>query len=129
MLKNVLKSVAPLAFAVFVSTAAVAQPPMPPLPRLEIRIAQQAPPRVQAEKAPRRPDRESVWIKGAWGWDDGRWGWAPGRWERPENRHSKWIAARNYREGNVWRHEPGHWSHQKLVEGDDYRRWKEEHHR
>ncbi len=31
------------------------------------------------------------------------------------------------REGEAWRYEPGHWNRQKLVEGDDYRQWREEH--
>jgi hypothetical protein len=36
------------------------------------------------------------------------------------------VRARYVREGRAWRYEPGHWSNQRVIEGEDYRRWKEE---
>jgi hypothetical protein len=128
MLKRILKLLAPVALLALISAPALAQPSPPGLPGLQIRIAQSAPPRVRHERMPTRPDRESVWTKGYWHWEGSRWDWVSGRWQRPEQRTHRWIAPRYQREGNAWRYEPPHWSHQQVVEGDDYRRWKEEHH-
>jgi len=126
MLKGILMSMAPVALLALVSVPAAAQPGPP---TLEIRIANTAPPHVRHEHTPSRPDHESVWIKGYWHWEGSRWDWTNGRWERPEQRGHHWIKARYTREGKVWRYEPPHWSHQQVTDGDDYRRWKEEHHR
>ena len=125
MLKRILKLLAPVALLALISAPALAQPAPP---SLQIRIAQSAPPRVRHERIPTRPDRDSVWIKGYWHWEGSRWDWVNGRWERPEQRSHRWVAPRYVREGKAWRYEPPHWSHQQVVEGDDYRRWKEEHH-
>lgn len=103
--------------------------PVPPLPGLEIRISNEAPPRIRRERTPVRPDREHVYIKGHWDWQGDQWVWVSGRWERPSSRSNRWIAARYVRDGRAWRYEPGHWSDQRVIEGDDYRRWKEENHR
>ena len=126
MFKRILQSLAPVALLALISSPALAQPA--PL-RLEIRIAQSAPPRARHERKPPRPNRDSIWIKGYWHWEGVRWDWIIGRWERPEQRSHRWVAPRYVHEGAIWRYEPPHWSHQQLVEGDDYRHWKEEHHR
>lgn len=104
------------------------QLPAPPgLPRLEVRIAQDAPPRLRHERRLVRPDRESVWVGGYWDRQENQWGWVPGRWDRPEVRNARWVKARYQREGRAYRFEPGHWSNQNVVEGDEYHRWKEQH--
>ena len=126
MFKRVLKSLAPVALLAFVSLPAAAQPGPP---NLEIRIARSAPPRVRYERRPVRPDRDSIWAKGYWHWEGSRWGWVSGRWDRASNPRSRWIAPRYQREGSVWRYEPPHWSNARVVEGDEYRRWREEHRR
>jgi hypothetical protein len=126
MFKKVLMSLAPVVLLAFVSVPAAAQP----APNLEIRIARSAPPRARFERTPARPDRQFVWAKGYWHWEGNRWDWVSGRWDRAaDNPRSRWIAPRYRREANVWRYEPPHWSHDRVVEGDEYRRWKEEHRR
>jgi hypothetical protein len=97
------------------------------LPGLHIRVAPDAPPRPRVEVRPMRPSRNHVWIGGYWDRQDDRWAWAPGRWEQPAERNHRWVKPRYQREGGAYRYEPGHWSHQKLDEGDDYRRFREEH--
>jgi hypothetical protein len=126
MFKKVLMSLAPAALLALVSAPATAQPAPP---NLEIRIAHSAPPRVRFERTPPRPDRHSVWARGYWHWEGSRWDWVSGRWNRPENPRHRWIAPRYRREGKVWRYEPPHWSHERVVEGDEYQRWRSEHHR
>jgi len=96
------------------------------LPSIHIRVAPDAPPPVRHEVRMRRPGRNHVWIAGYWDREDDRWVWAPGRWERPGHRGSSWVKARYHREGDAYRYEPGHWSHQRMEEGDDYRRWRKE---
>jgi hypothetical protein len=97
------------------------------LPGVEIRIGHTAPPPLRHEKKPHRPGSDYVWLGGGWDWQGSDWVWVPGRWERPAYHHATWVAPRTRREGEAWRVEPGHWSHQKLVEGDEYRRWRSEH--
>ena len=128
MLKRILKSATPLAFALLSAAPLAAQMPLPPLPGLDIRIARTAPPPMRQERMSPRPGRDHVWARGSWDWQGNDWAWSPGRWDRPERRGSRWVYARYAREGSGYRYEPSHWSHQHLVEGDDYRRWKADHH-
>ncbi len=126
MFRGILISMTLAVLAAFSAAPALAQPSPP---GFEIRIATTAPPPVRHEKMSARPDRESVWTKGYWHWEGSRWGWVNGRWQRPEQKSHRWVAPRYAREGTAWRYEPPHWSHQKVTEGDEYRRWKEEHRR
>lgn len=129
--KNFCKSIAAMTFVFLASQPAAAQPGVRvdvPLPGLEIRVGHKAPPRLRSEQRPARPGRDYLWLPGSWDWRGNDWDWAPGRWERPSERGQRWVKARYTREGSGWRHEPAHWSNQKLVEGDDYRRWKSEKH-
>lgn len=131
MLKNFLKSIATMSFVFLAAQPAAAQPGVRvdvPLPGLEIRVGHKAPPRLRSEQRPARPGRDYLWLPGSWDWRGNDWDWAPGRWERPSERGQRWVKARYIREGSAWRHEPAHWSNQKLTEGDDYRRWKTEKH-
>ncbi len=117
---------------VFVSALAVTGVPAAAethveLPGVEIHVGHHAPPAIRHEHRPPRPASDYVWIPGAWDWQGSDWVWLDGRWERPGYAHARWVAPRYRREGDIWRYEPGHWNHQKLVEGDDYRRWHEEH--
>ncbi len=127
LLKCVLPAV--LGAAMAVPLAAQPAPPRPPGPNLEIHIGRTRPPRLRREHRLPRPDRDSVWIAGFWDWRGDQWSWAPGRWDRPVDRHSRWIRPRYLREYGAYRYEPGHWSSQRVVEGDDYRRWRDEHRR
>jgi hypothetical protein len=81
---------------------------------------------MRSEHRPPRPGKDYSWAGGSWDWRGSAWAWAPGRWERPNEHGAKWVNARYVKDGNAWRHEPSHWSNQRLVEGDDYRRWKSE---
>ena len=99
------------------------------IPGFEIRIGRRAPPPLRHERRMRSPGRGYVWITGAWDWQNNDWAWVPGRWDRPADRGVRWIRPRYQREGSAWRYEPGHWSNQRLVEGEDYRRWRSEHNR
>ena len=94
---------------------------------VHIRVAPDAPPPMRHEVRMERPSRNHVWIAGYWDRQDDRWAWAPGRWEDPGRRGSRWIKPQYRREGGAYRYDPGHWSHQKVVEGDDYNRWRKEH--
>jgi hypothetical protein len=94
---------------------------------LHIHIANDAPPRAQREYRTVRTERDAVWIKGYWDRQDGRWAWVNGRWETPSDRRARWINARYRRESGAWRYDPAHWSHQQVVEGDDYQQWRSEH--
>ncbi len=95
---------------------------------LHIRIASDAPPRARVERRPARPNRSAVWIDGSWDRQDDRWEWLSGRWEQPSDRHARWMKAKYRRDNGAWRYEPAHWSNQQVVEGDDYRQWKADHH-
>jgi len=92
---------------------------------LDIHVSTVAPPRRHHEHIPPRPGADHVWINGMWHWQVNHWMWIAGRWERPHGRDVRWIDARYVREGRYWRYEPGHWSDQRMSEGDDYRRWRE----
>jgi hypothetical protein len=132
VLKNICRSIAAMTFVAATSLPATAQVEMRvdvPLPGLEIRVGHRAPPRLQREHRPPRPGRDSLWIRGFWHWQGNDWDWVPGRWERPSHRGARWVKPRYAREGSAWHYEPGHWSNQRLIEGDDYRRWKSEKHR
>ncbi|MEO8055081.1 MAG: hypothetical protein ABI768_08000 [Acidobacteriota bacterium] len=97
------------------------------LPGVEIRIGHSAPPPVRRERRNRRPGGDYVWLAGAWDWQGNDWTWVPGRWERRAYRNARWVAPRYRREGRAWRVEPGHWAGQRVVEGEEYRRWHSEH--
>jgi hypothetical protein len=127
MLKKIIGTFAALTLVILVSPPATAQVRAAvSIPGLEIRIGHQAPPALRHERIPARPSRDSVWLPGNWDWQSNQWAWTAGRWERPDNRGS-WVKARYAREGTGWRYEPAHWSSQRLVEGDDYRQWKNQH--
>ena len=130
MQNKIARWVLPVALAGFAFAPAFAQDrAVVNLPGLHIRVAPDAPPRPRVEVRPARPSRNHVWIGGAWDRRDDRWAWAPGRWEVPAERSHRWIKPRYHRDRDSYRYEPGHWSHQRLEEGDDYRRWREEHRR
>ncbi len=130
MFKSIIRTISLAALAMVATAPLFAQlPPPPPLPGLEIRIGRQAPPRVRYERRMARPSRDAVWIRGFWDWQGDNWVWIPGRWTVPEERHARWIGPRYRREYGGYRYEPGHWSNQRVIEGEDYRRWREEHRR
>jgi len=128
MFKSIIRTISLAALATVATAPLFAQLP-PPLPGLEIRIGRQAPPRVRYERRMARPSRDAVWIRGFWDWQGDNWVWIPGRWTVPEERHARWIGPRYRREYGGYRYEPGHWSNQRVIEGEDYRRWREEHRR
>ena len=119
---GVRKLILPAAMVAAFSMPALAQIPVP---HLEIHIAHTAPPRIRFERRPPRPAYGYVWINGAWDWQGDQWIWVPGRWDRPEGR-ARWIRPRYRHEYGAYRYEPGHWSTQRVIEGDDYHRWREE---
>ncbi|HEY3173286.1 MAG TPA: YXWGXW repeat-containing protein [Thermoanaerobaculia bacterium] len=134
MFKRIVRSISIAALAAVVSAPLFAQlpppPPVPPLPGLEIRIGRQAPPRIRRERRTARPGRDYIWVEGFWDWQGDNWVWIPGRWVVPEGgRRVHWVRARYVREYGGWRYVPGHWSNQRVIEGEDYRRWREEHRR
>jgi hypothetical protein len=93
---------------------------------IRIRVAPDAPPPPQREIRMERPSRNHIWIAGYWDRQDDRWAWAPGRWEQPGQRGSRWVKPRYQPESGAYRYEPGHWSHQRMEEGEDYSRWRNE---
>lgn len=93
---------------------------------VRIRIAPEAPPRPRWERRMARPGPNHIWIQGYWDRQGDRWAWAPGRWEEPPQRGSYWVKPVYRGEGGAYRYEPGRWSHQRMEEGEDYSRWREE---
>ena len=128
-MKNIYKSIAATAFVVLTAFPAAAQLEVRTgiqLPGVEIRVGRRAPPRLLNERRPQRPGRDFLWIRGSWDWQNEDWAWVPGRWDRPGDRGTRWVQARYVRQGPAWRYEPAHWSNQSLVEGEDYRRFRDE---
>jgi hypothetical protein len=124
--EKIIKAAALAALVSLSPFPAAAQPDIV-LPHLEIRVGHRAPPPLRREHRIARPGRDFVWVDGQWDWQGDNWAWVPGRWDHPTARGSRWVKARYRRENSAWRYEPGHWSDQRLVEGDDYRRWRDEH--
>jgi hypothetical protein len=99
-----------------------------PIPEVEIHVAHSAPPHLRHEHRPPSPGEGYIWVGGAWDWRGSQWAWVPGRWDRPVSADVRWVHPRYVHEYGAYRYEPGHWSNQQIREGDEYRRWKEEHH-
>ena len=104
------------------AATALPQIPVPvPFPGLEIQFTPSRPPAPRYERRPERPGHEYTWGGGQWYWDGGRWTWSTGRWERPEVPDVYWITPRYIRTRRGYIYEPGHWSNQTVVVGDDVR--------
>jgi WXXGXW repeat (2 copies) len=128
MQKNLAKLLFPAVLVVFSCAPAFAQVRVGvDLGAIRIRIAPDAPPPLRVENRPPRPSRNHIWIGGSWDRQNDQWAWAPGRWEEPAQRGSSWVKPQYRKDSGAYRYEPGHWSHQKLEEGDDYTRWHKEH--
>jgi len=133
MYRHIFKSMVLTSLAALVAIPASAQI-RADLGPIHIRIATQAPPRMRVEVRPARPHRDAVWINGNWDRQGDRWEWVSGRWDQRPDRRVRWIGATYSREGCPWyrrsncayRYVPGHWSNQRVVEGEDYQRWKSE---
>ena len=110
-----------------VAATAIPQIPLPPLPPgLDVRITTGRPPRIRHEVRTARPGPDYVWVAGVYDYDDsGRYRWIPGRWERPVAPQAYWIPARYIRTSRGTIYEPGHWSNQQVVVGDNIRRNRE----
>ena len=131
MLKRVFTSIATMTFVGLTSLPAAAQVSVQfnvPLPGLEIHVANNAPPALRHEHKPSRPGSDYLWVQGFWHWHGSGWDWVPGRWDRPDVHGVRWVKTRYVREGGSYVYQPGHWSNQRLVEGDDYQSWKAEKH-
>jgi YXWGXW repeat-containing protein len=100
-------------------------PPPPPLPGLEVRITTGRPPSPRYERRAPRPGANYVWVGGFWNWDNRNWRWVPGRWETRVAPEAYWIPARYIRTHRGYIYEPGHWSNQTVLVGDDIRRRNE----
>jgi hypothetical protein len=115
-----------LAATVLGGLAAPALPqPQISLPGLDVRITTGRPPALRHERRGPRPGGGYVWVSGFWNWDGGRWGWVPGRWDRPAAPDAYWITPRYIRTDRGYIYEPGHWSSQTIVVGDDIRARRE----
>ncbi len=118
-----------LAATVFGGMAAAALPqplpPPPPLPGLDVRITTGRPPVLRHERRGRRPGPDYVWVSGFWHWGGGRWDWVAGRWDRPAAPNAYWITPRYVRSERGYIYEPGHWSTQTIIVGEDIRARRE----
>ncbi len=128
MQKRVAISVMMVALAVLGGAPASAQVRLGvDLGAVRIHIAPEAPPRPRGERKLPQPGPNHVWIAGYWDRRGDQWAWAPGRWEEPAQRDSRWIRPQYRQEGRAYRYESGHWSHQRMEEGEDYSNWRREH--
>lgn len=125
MYKRIVKSIVLGSLALLTALPALGQI-RADLGGLHIRISNERPPRARHERRPSRTHRDAVWIGGYWDRQDERWDWVGGRWEQPTDRRHRWIRARYRQEYGSWRYEPAHWSHQRVIEGDDYRQWRDQ---
>jgi hypothetical protein len=91
------------------------------LPGLDVRITTSHPPALRHEHRPPSPGPDYVWVGGFWDNDGGHWNWVQGHWDRPADTGVYWIAPRYVRSEGAYIYEPGHWSNQTLVVGDDVR--------
>jgi YXWGXW repeat-containing protein len=117
-----------LAATVLGGLAAPALPQIPfppPLPGLDVRITVGRPPEPRHERRGPRPGHDFVWVSGFWHWDGGRWDWVPGRWERPAAPSAYWIAPKYIHSEGGYIYEPGHWSNQTVIVGEDIRARRE----
>jgi hypothetical protein len=126
MYRSAVKAMVLASLAVLVAIPALAEVRAEIGP-LHIRMASEAPPRVKSEKKTARSDRNTVWLNGYWHLQEQQWTWVSGRWEQPTQRHAWWVPAAYTREGSGWRYAPAHWSYENLIEGEEYRQWKNEH--
>ena len=101
--------------AALLSGAALATPPLPPLPDVNVRIVGVAPPPPRPVVRVERPGPDTVWVDGYWDWGGSDWVWVDGRWERPPLTGTQWVSPAYERAGNQWRYVPAHWSNQKVV--------------
>lgn len=130
MQMKILKLAVPIAIALLTGVPGSAQIRLGvELPSVHIRIAPEAPPPIRMERRMPRPDRGHVWIAGYWDRQGDRWDWSPGRWERPGRHGSRWIRPQYRQEHGATRYEPGHWSHQRVEEHEEYSRWRKDHRR
>ena len=104
-----------------VAAVTLAQIPVPPLPGLHVEITTGRPPAMRHEHRGHSPGAGYVWVNGFWHWDGGRWDWVPGRWDRPPVAEAYWIAPRYVHAERGYIYEPGHWSNQTVIVGDDIR--------
>ena len=96
-------------------------PPPPPLPGLEVHIITGRPPAPRYERRSPRPGPDYIWVGGFWHSDGGQWIWVPGRWEPPVAPQAYWIPPRYVRSERGYIYEPGHWSTQTVIVGEDVR--------
>jgi hypothetical protein len=117
----------PVAFVLFSSVPAFSQVRIGiDFGAVQIRIAPEPPPRPRVERITVRPSRRHVWIRGYWDRQGDQWIWASGRWEEPNHPGSRWIRPQYRHEGGAYRYEPGRWSNQRMVEGEDYSEWRKQ---
>lgn len=93
----------------------------------DVRFSPEGPPPMPREYRTVRPAPDYIWIGGFWDRDGDRWAWRRGRWDRPASRDVRWIRPVYRGEGGGYRYEPGHYSNQRVVEGEEYRRMRDEH--
>ena len=128
MNRNIFKLLLPLALVVLAATPAAAQVRVGVnFGPLEVRMISDAPPPMRYERRTLSPGDGYIWVGGNWDRDGDRWAWREGRWDQPPQRGARWIQPRNRRDGRDFRHEPGHWSNERVSEGDSYHEWKKEH--
>jgi len=130
-LKHLLTSIATITFVGLTSLPAAAQvsvagqrsaPRSGDARRAELSTADAK--RAQAEPPGQRLPVGPGLLALAWQW----LGLGSGPLDRPDAHGVKWVKARYQHEGSAYVYQPGHWSNQQLIEGDDYRNWQAEKH-
>ena len=128
MQKRLARLVIPVVLAMFSCAPAFSQIRIGvELGPVHIRIAPEPPPPMRMERRMERPGPRYMWIPGYWDRQGDRWEWLSGRWEEPNQRGSRWIRPQYRQDGGAYRYEPGRWSNQRMVEGEDYTEWRKQH--
>jgi len=122
MIKTLFSSLAVVGCLAMTGSPALADPPRA---TFEIHIGTSRPPVVRREVRTVAPAPGYVWVDGWWDWQGDQWVWIEGHWEQTAP-HARWVRAAYVPEYGRYRYVPAHWSNVTIVEGADYRSWKEQ---
>lgn len=78
-------------------------------PRDRMVVVRSQPPAPYAERIPRQPTRDAVWIPGYWVSQRNQWVWVSGRWEVPPRRNAHYENPQWEKKGTEFHFSIGGW--------------------